>query len=358
MMDATPAADERTRAAIAHWAPRFVSNGIPLHDFTVTTASVHEWSQWCGRWVERGRMHEELGDRAVTDGHTRSAGEHLRRAALCYHYGAFLFVEHADEMLAAHAKAVAAYSRALPYLDPPGRRIEIPYQGTHLVGVLRVPDVAAPPPVVVMVPGLDSTKEEMGAYEAHLHGRGLATLAFDGPGQGEAQRHLPIRPDFEVSVGAVLDHLATLPEVAPRVGIYGVSLGGHYVVRAAAFEPRIVACASISGAYRVADNWEGRPPMTRAAYRVRAHLASDEATARFVERLDLSGVVDRVTAPLYVVAGTADRLTPYTAGVRIADEAAGPTVLDVVEGGNHVVNNMPYRYRPQVADWMSHQLRS
>jgi 2,6-dihydroxypseudooxynicotine hydrolase len=27
-----------------------------------------------------------------------------------------------------------------------------------------------------------------------------------------------------------------------------------------------------------------------------------------------------------------------------------------VEDGNHVVNNRPYRYRPQTADWMAEQL--
>jgi 2,6-dihydroxypseudooxynicotine hydrolase len=149
-----------------------------------------------------------------------------------------------------------------------------------------------------------------------------------------------------------VDYLRTVPEVADLFGLYGVSLGGHYVVRAAAFEPRIAACVSVSGSFRVADNWSRRPPMSRAAYRIRAHLASDEATAEFVEQLDLTGVADRVSCPLYVVAGTADRLTPHVDGIRIAEAAGGPTVLDVVEGGNHVVNNMPYRYRPQVADWL------
>ena len=208
-----------------------------------------------------------------------------------------------------------------------------------------------------MVAGLDSTKEEMGAYEEHFHRRGLATFSFDGPGQGEAEYELAMRPDFEVPVAAVLDLLATRDDLGPEVGIFGVSLGGHYVVRATAFEPRLAACASISGSYCVADGWERKPPMTRASYRVRGKLESDEATTEFVRRFDLDGVAARVTVPLYVVAGTLDRLTPHTAGIRMADEAAGPTVLDVVEGGNHVVNNMPYRYRPQVADWMNDLLR-
>ena len=350
--------DERTQAAISHWAPRFVSNGVPLHDFETVTRAVPSWREWCAHWVERGRMHERLGDDAIAAGHTVAAGEHLRHAALCYHFGKFVFVEWPDEMRAAHELAVAAYGRAVRHLDPPGERVAIPYEGTALAGILRIPNGAERPPVVLMVSGLDSTKEEMDAYEQHFHRRGLATLAFDGPGQGEAEYDLPMRADFEKPVAAVIDYLEGRDEVADRVGIFGVSLGGHYVVRATAFEPRIAACASISGSYCLAEHWEGRPQQTRASYRRRAHLASDEETAAFVRTLDLDGVAARVSVPFYVVAGTADRLTPYTAGIRMAEEATGPTVLDVIEGGNHVVNNMPYRYRPQVADWMNDVLRT
>lgn len=350
--------DERTMDAISHWAPRFVSNGVPLYDFETATTAVTTWDDWCSHWVERGRIHESLGDAALAEGHSIAAGEHLRRAALCYHFGKFVFVQDPTEMQAAHNLAVSAYGRAVEHLDPAGVRVEIPYEDTTLVGIFRVPENPSPPPVVIMVSGLDSTKEEMGAYEEHFHRRGLATLSFDGPGQGEAEYIVPMRSDFEVPVAAVIDYLTERVEVSNNFGIFGVSLGGHYVVRATAFEDRIRACASISGSYCVADRWEERPQMTRASYRVRAHLPDDEATSEFVKRFDLAGVVSRVTVPLYVVVGTRDRLTPHTAGIQMAEEASGPTVLDVVEDGNHVVNNMPYRYRPQVADWMNDLLRA
>jgi hypothetical protein len=31
-------------------------------------------------------------------------------------------------------------------------------------------------------------------------------------------------------------------------------------------------------------------------------------------------------------------------------------VLDIVKGGNHVVNNRRYMYQSQTADWMAQQL--
>ena len=55
---------------------------------------------------------------------------------------------------------------ALPYLRPPGERVEIPYQGKTLAGILRKPAGVERPPVLVFAVGLDSTKEETDAYES------------------------------------------------------------------------------------------------------------------------------------------------------------------------------------------------
>jgi 2,6-dihydroxypseudooxynicotine hydrolase len=58
------------------------------------------------------------------------------------------------------------------------------------------------------------------------------------------------------------------------------------------------------------------------------------------------------------VAGDKDRLTPVEQAHQLAAEVSGPCVLSVIEGGNHVVNNLWYRYRDQTADWMAVQLKA
>ncbi len=108
-------------------------------------------------------------------------------------------------MRAAHDQAVACRNRALPLLDPPGERVAIPCDGHTLYGNLRRPPGVARPPVVVMAMGLDSAKEEMHTNETVFLDRGLATFAFDGPGQGEAEYDLPIQPEYEEPVAAVID---------------------------------------------------------------------------------------------------------------------------------------------------------
>ncbi len=351
--------DPRVKSAIAHWAPRFVANGVPLTDFEEVTAGVERWEDWCAAWCRRGAIHEALGDAAMAQGYGYSAGEHWSRAAACYHFAKFVFVNDCEQMRAAHAKAVACRSRALPHLDPPGERVEIPYEGGRLIGILRKPRDAARPPVVIMCVGLDSAKEEMESNEQSFLARGMATLVFDGPGQGEGEYDYAIRGDYETPVRAVVDFVHTRTELdAARIGLWGVSLGGYYAPRAAAYEKRIRACISLSGPYDWADDWDGLPELTRETFRVRAKLETPEEAKAYAKNLTLKQAAREISCPLFVMAGKQDRIVPWQDGERLAREARGPVRFLLIEDGNHVANNRAYKYRAQSADWMADQLHA
>ncbi|NJN40158.1 MAG: alpha/beta hydrolase, partial [Gammaproteobacteria bacterium] len=64
----------------------------------------------------------------------------------------------------------------------------------------------------------------------------------------------------------------------------------------------------------------------------------------------------RIACPLLVVAGERDTLIPPSHAERMANEAGSRAELMIVAGGNHVANNVWYRYRPQSADWLARQL--
>jgi dienelactone hydrolase len=349
--------DPRVASAISHWAPRFVTNGVPLTDFEQVTGGLRSWDDWCRAWSARAAVHEAMGRDALAAGHRISAGEHLTRAAVCYHFGKFLFVDDLDQMREAARRAVACRTDALPLLDPPGERVAIPYEGTELYGNLRRPLGVERPPVVAMCMGLDSTKEEMHDYEQRFLRRGLATFAFDGPGQGEAEHDLALVPEYERPVAAVFDVLERRDDLDPdRIGLWGVSLGGYFAARAACFERRAKACVSLSGAYERSTNFHGRPAINIAAFIYRSKSNDIDEAAEISARMSLRGVASGITCPIYIVAGTADRITPSSQAELLAAEVSGPVVLDIVEGGNHVVNNLWYRYRDQTADWMAEQL--
>jgi 2,6-dihydroxypseudooxynicotine hydrolase len=348
--------DDKLVSAIAHWAPRFTTNGVTVGDFERITGSLERWADWCAAWSAVAAEHEELGRVALDEKRTRSAGAHLAQAAVYFHFAKFVFVEDLEQMRAAHLSAVRCLNDALPYLDPPGERVEIPFGGGRMVGVLRFPAGAGPHPAVLMVPGLDSTKEELRSTEQLFLERGLATLSVDGPGQGEAEYDLPIRGDWEVPGSALLDRMAAHPGIAgDRIAVWGVSLGGYYAPRIASGDDRVRACVALCGPYNFGEVWDGLPELTRDTFRVRSATASDAEARHAALDLGLDGRTRDIGCPLLVVVGKRDRLIPWRDGQRLADEVPGARLL-AIETGNHGCANVAPLHRYLTADWVAAQL--
>lgn len=352
------ARDELVQSAIDNWAPRFIANGVDANDFQRVTNSIESWDNWCQKWSECGAMHEQMGEQAETARHYESAAYHYFHAAITYHFGKYLFVQRPQELRAAHEHVVRDYQRALPFFDVPGERVAISYEGgATLYGILRKPWHTPKPPVVILVPGLDSVKEELHSYGDDFLRRGMAVLAIDGPGQGEMEFEHPLRFDYEVPVKYVLDYLEALPDVdASRVGLMGVSLGGYFAPRAAAFESRLKAVIGNCGAYNFASHFERRPKLTRAAFVYRLKVGSESEALTKLQAFDLQGVMEKVTCPFLVIMGRRDRLIFPADAERMVAEAGKGAELWMFEDGNHVCNNIPYKHRPQQADWMREKL--
>jgi dienelactone hydrolase len=324
--------DPRIQAAVANWAPRFLAQGVDPNDFARVTAPLERWEQWLDAWVANGDLHAALAGDAEAANRRLTAGRAWVRAALSYHFAKFVWMVDLRRHRQAADRAVAALRRAHALLDPAAERVEVPFEATTMVATLRRPRGGGRPPLVLLLPGLDSTKEEFFTWEEEFLERGMATLSVDGPGQGETGYTTHIRPDYEVAVTAALDHLAGRDDLdLDRVGAVGVSLGGYYAPRAAAFE------------------------LTRETFRHYAGAADEAAAERAAAALDLGPVLPRLRQPLLVIFGRLDRLIPFTHAERVAAEAPNAELV-MYPDGNHVCNNLPYRARPLAADWVGERL--
>jgi dipeptidyl aminopeptidase/acylaminoacyl peptidase len=349
--------DERVEAAIKNWAPRFTSQGVDYNDFFRTTARVKEWEDWCREWVATGDVHYNLAVRAEANGNTVSAGEGYIDAALCYHFGKFVFQDFHNEYMSASQKAVEAFAKGLKLLDPNGERVEIPFDGATMVGTFRRPNGADRPPLILLLPGLDSTKEEFFYWENIFLKRGLATFSLDGPGQGECGYNSYIRPDYEAAVATVLDVLMRRSDVdTNRIGLAGVSLGGYYAPRAAAFEPRVKAAVGNCGPFDFAANWDNLPSLTRSAFKYHSGAKDFDEAKQKASQLSLEGVAQKIKQPLLIIHGKLDRLVPWEEAHKIVNAVGANAELAMFEDGNHVCNNIPYKYRPLTADWLKEKL--
>jgi pimeloyl-ACP methyl ester carboxylesterase len=354
--------DARVEAAIAHWGPRFTSQGVDMNDFRAVTGSVERWEEWLPAWVSNGDTHAQLAREAEEAGRTLTAGQAWVRAALSYHFAKFVWIVDMSRYEDAQNRAIAAIAEAHRLLDPSAERVEIPLDGFTMAGNLRKPRRSSgtgpdpvtelkKPPLVLLLPGLDSTKEEFFHWEQVFLDRGVATFSLDGPGQGETGLHSTIYPDYERAVGAVLDEI----DGFGAVGVAGVSLGGYYAPRAAAYERRIRAAVGVSGPFNFGDCWESMPQPTRETVAHHTGASSLEEARLKAAELDLADGAPRIEQPLLVVTGKLDRLIPWQQSERIA-RAAPNAQWVLYEDGNHVCNNIPYKYRPLAADWLAEQL--
>jgi dienelactone hydrolase len=352
----TDVVDERVAVATKHWGPRFVAQGVDLNDFNRTLARIRRWDDWCREWGVTAGEYERAAEAAETAGHSITAGQSWLRAALCWHFGKFVFVQDLAQLKAASDRTAACYARGAWALEPPAEPVAIPYDGITLRGLFRKPAGVERPPVLLMIPGLDSVKEELQATAEHFLRRGVATLAIDGPGQGETEFERNIEPAYEKPAGSAIDWLERRDDVdAARVGVYGVSLGGYYAVRVAATDPRVRATIELAGTYSLAAHWDKRSVVSRDAF-IKRSGARDEAEARELAKLiDMEGLGPRISRPILILHGKRDPIAPFEGAERLAGETPKGTLV-MYEDGNHGMTNRAFESRGLMSDWMAEQL--
>jgi alpha-beta hydrolase superfamily lysophospholipase len=341
------------------WAPRMIVQGIDFNDLVTTSARIRVWNDWCREWSATAAGHEEFARAAEAKGNGQSATEAYLSAAMAYHFACNNSPDDMEQYVRAHKKRVECYAKAAPHLDPPAARHEVHFDHFRMPAYLRVPAGVTKPPVVVIISGLESTKEEARTMEDGFLRRRMATFTFDGPGQGETWFQGGMIVEFEQATSAVIDHLEKLPQVdAGRVGVFGPSMGGYLAPRSAACDERIRACAVAGGMYdrtRVLNRLDDSFEFARVAHIWKVY--DKKQLADLNRRCTLEGLAPKIRCPLLVVHGTKD-FVPLEQAQRMYDEASGPKEIAILEGGNHVCNNMPFRYRPLIGDFLAAHLRA
>lgn len=349
--------DPVVREVLATWIARFVRGGISVGDLVDTIDRITTWDDWVGEWMHTAHIHEEIAIAAASEGRQLAATNAWLDAFRCHHMAYFLATRDLEAHQVGLENMLRCYDEALPFLEPAVEKVDIPGRdgAPRMVALLSAPKGIDNPPVVIVLPGLDSTKETRHQSRAGWLRRGIAVLSVDGPGQGESSQWSSIRPDYEVAVCGMIDWIEHHPELdGTRVGLFGTSLAGYYAPRAAAFEHRVVAAVGNCGPFNWSECFDLLPQVTKEAYTYYSG-AADEAEAREkAKELSLEGVASQITCPLLIVHGTDDPFIPWEQGQRIATEAGGEFLK--VEGGTHGVNNKPHMWQAYAMDWMTQHL--
>jgi dienelactone hydrolase len=345
----------RLQEVVAHWMPRIQVTGISPGDANRIVAAAGEWANWLDAWSEEAERHLAAAEEQEAQRRLITAGESYVRAALCFHFGQFMFFDDLTRKWQAADRKVEAYRRAAPLLDPPAKAISVRYAGGTINGYLRLP-AKLPAPLLLIIPGSDSTKEEFAALEPIYLARGLATFSFDGPGQGEARKDGPLAVEpWGPALRAVVDRLAGEKGLNGRIGIMGMAFGGHLAFHGAASVPELDAIVCMNGFHDLGGLWPSLPEIYRA--NMRFVLGGDDAaeTAARAQTFTLARLAPP-SCPALILHGGKDTIFLPAEARAIASYAGADAELVEFPDGNHVCNNIAYRYRPLIADWLAERL--
>lgn len=346
--------DERHQLEIAlgKHHHRMMAAGIPYSDVEgVRQRDPATWLAWMAYWTERARFYDKLASEADGRGDHVTASAHWVRCALCHHFGQFMVYEHLEEKARAQAAKAAAYRRAAAHFAPAASFASVDTPAGPVPVVVRTPG-GGPAPCVVLVPGLEATKEELHGWEGFFLDRGMAVAAIDGPGQGELADRALVPAEYVAAVSAVVDHLSADAAVdAGRIGIVGVSLGGLLASMVAAHEHRLAAAVEVGGTFDTESRWERANALSRRGHQFITKSADEESTRRLVAGWTMAPLAGRIRCPFLVVHGELDAIVPLDQAEAYA-KAVPHAELVVVPDGNHVCNNLAHVVRPQVADWL------
>jgi dienelactone hydrolase len=326
-------------------------------------------------WNAKAETLIELAAEDEARGRTFSAGAKLQRAALYLFNGERMLAHGAPGRTEAFAKAQSTFLKSMKLSGENCERVEIAIEGGTMPALYTRAPGEGPHPVVVFCNGLDSNKELLywTQLPKALARRGISTLCVDQPGTGETLRlqNIPATFDSERWASKAVDWLEAQPETDPkRIGMTGISLGGHYVPRAVAYEPRF-ASGAVWGANH---NWaevqqkrlrrEGENPVPHYwAHVMWVFGATDmDDFLKKAEGMNLNGHMDRIKVPFLVTHGENDRQI----GLEYAHQAyeqlvnspkAELKIFTSREGGvEHVgADNMSYG-RDYIADWFADTL--
>lgn len=342
------------------WTARYVANGLVRYDVDRLKRRIDDWSEWCAAFGRIGAEYEALAEDALETDDAESAGAFLALAGLSHHFGSHVWHEDEAEREAALERAVSLFKRAGPHLDPPLEYATAPYPagGYEVPYHLRVPEVDADAPVALLLPGLDSNKEEQFARGSAFHDRGLATVAIDGAAQGETWANQAITPDYHALISAVIDDLEARDVDGldlSRMGVFGMSLGGFYAPHVAANDDRIDACIGVSGPFTVGPVSKYDFAVTKEQFQWACKADSMVETDELTEQLTLRDDIAALSVPTLVVAGERDTIIKPAETERIARRAPNAEFWSFDAG--HGCMELVHRLRPRMVDWLRRHLR-
>jgi dienelactone hydrolase len=300
-------------------------------------------SQWQQSWARLSETAEAMAESDLQRGFLLSAGSKFRRATAYALMSERMMRGHDTAREEAYTRVRDLVRKSIELLNDPVENVEVPFEEKSLPGLLYKAHSAGPRPCLIFFSGFDVSKEYLFLFGIgpELSARGISVLFIDHPGVGEALRlrGLHAFPETERATTPCVDYLQTRRDIdSNRIGVIGVSLGGYYAARSAAFEKRLAACICWGG------QWDyGAVTLARARRQGTALSVSSWAehaqwvfgvdtmdkVLEITARMKLEGIADSIECPLLVIHGEGDRQIPVSHAHKLLEAATRAPIKEL-----------------------------
>lgn len=312
----------------------------PLRPLAATGDS-HEMA-WFDRWGQMSRRLESLARADEAAGHRLTAGRKYLRSALYLLIAERQVVHKTQATQDAYSHAVGLFQAGYTLAGLNIERVEVPFGETSMPALLvHGQTTARVRPAMVHFAGLDVNKELIYLWRVYdLAARGVTVLICDQPGVGESVRFRGLYASFDTEHAgtACYEFLAGRPDVDPdRIGIIGVSLGGYYAPRVAAFEPRFSCCVLWGAIWSMPELFAWLDMQEHKAmsvplddqFRWIMGAKSVEEAHEQLQAWTLGEIMDRITCPILIAHGGNDRQAPVFVAQKTYDAAVSSRRRDL-----------------------------
>jgi 2,6-dihydroxypseudooxynicotine hydrolase len=332
---------------------RFLAMHLPPETVERALGDIRRLEDWLPVWNRAAQRFLAEARREDATGHWQQAATARRNAAMCYHVAHLITDDDPRTVRALRAAGVQAFSQAIQRLMPHTRRVGVPWRATNLPAYLAKPARNHDRlPTVVMLNGATTTKEETLLWSDNFLERGLAVLALDWPGTGEATDGGPLSSKCDDITDGIIAFAETDGDLDPnRVALVGFSLGGAVAVRAAAMDRRIDACVTVTAPYD-ARRWISavNPIVGHQLLSLAGRSASLQDLA---DDFSLVDVANRLRCPLLVFGAGRDLVVPPDESLHLSAAASDLSTLVWYPHASHGLYDLIDDWTAVAADWLA-----
>jgi len=336
--------------------PRWTLHGADIVDINNTLDRISlRQGNWVQEWEKTAQSYEDKAEAMIKEKNFDDAKYMLMKSSVYYRLAAFPYPMDATQN-ASYQKCVKNFYEANKFFSHPPERKEFTFEGKKIVGNFRKPLENKRYPLLILIPGLDSNKEELYWIEDRFLNEGWATFSLDMPGTGESE--WPLRVESDRVFQAVFSEFQRNSYILKdKIAVVGFNFGGYFAVRLAAQEPEVLAVVDVAGPMHAAFQTSYLNKLPSYIQAILKKASGEKEYAGFSKiagnfSLVKDDLIEKVTCPCLVINSKNNFFVPVEDAFIFAEKGKRPATIKIFPEDEYGFSEHLSDVYALITDWL------